>query len=437
MSYEQGEKHYNNNEYIPAFKILAPLAFKGDKRACHLVGKMMRYGDGVPKDIARGIDWLEKAANEDYTPSQFSLGYLYAYGDRKTNYAPNYDKAVFWLEKAAKKDHAEAQCTLGIIQGSPVLDSNITPKRIQIASEWLNSAIKLGFDNATEALIALQQQYSDCFNQLEKKKVYVQCVQIIKECENKMPKTMIHLGRMYCEREYCDVPVPYKYEEGLELIERGIQLIESKPNEFGELSGMEYFDIGQSIFAARKGEGGKKIKEAMIKGIEYAEKGRDLGAQDTLYMMLAYQAEDEIPSDIPMTIDGMIDSMKQELETHEDKINAHNRVIKGMESLERMELEFMIQLLRAIVQSNDIEKRLDEIREEKTYIRPDDLSRRVSLESERETLIEKLNDSAESLKILGDKLNQWGFNFVRKDNIISDPKGALRDAKRQLMALGE
>jgi hypothetical protein len=71
---------------------------------------MYENGVGRVRDYYKARDWYTKAALQEHSNSQVSLGNLYYRG----NIGKDYYKAFYWTEKAAKKDNVSGQYNLGL-----------------------------------------------------------------------------------------------------------------------------------------------------------------------------------------------------------------------------------------------------------------------------------------------------------------------------------
>ena len=96
-------------DYATAFKILEPLAKKGDATAQHNLAVLYQDGLGTKADAKQALHWYEKAAAQGEPEAQFMAGLMYSDG---IGTAQDYKKAAQWYEKAAQKGHAEAQNNL-------------------------------------------------------------------------------------------------------------------------------------------------------------------------------------------------------------------------------------------------------------------------------------------------------------------------------------
>ena len=90
------------------------------------------FGFGVEVDNSKALYFLEKSAEQDYIPAQVELGNLYLTTSGLGSDLDNYKKGIYWYEKAAQKNNAFAQLNLGIIQ--------MAQSNYQQALLWLNQA---------------------------------------------------------------------------------------------------------------------------------------------------------------------------------------------------------------------------------------------------------------------------------------------------------
>lgn len=60
--WEDGMAAYNRGDYVPAIKLVRPLAAQGNAKAQSLLGVMFRKGEGVPKSPKRAHMWFTLAA---------------------------------------------------------------------------------------------------------------------------------------------------------------------------------------------------------------------------------------------------------------------------------------------------------------------------------------------------------------------------------------
>ena len=80
---------------------LSKAAEAGSGRAMNLLGLCYDRGQGVPKDMAKAVEWYTKAAEKGDTNGMHNLGGFYDEKGEK-------DKAVEWYAKAAQTTGHEA-----------------------------------------------------------------------------------------------------------------------------------------------------------------------------------------------------------------------------------------------------------------------------------------------------------------------------------------
>ena len=131
-----------------AFENRRAQAEAGDAAAQYALAMQLRFGVGVPQDLAAGAAWLLRAAEKGYLEAQFTLGLLYQKGH---GVPQDYDKAVAWLLQAAEQDHRDAQFMLGLhYQGR-----NGEPRDDVEAVAWLRTAAEGGHPIAMSILSGL------------------------------------------------------------------------------------------------------------------------------------------------------------------------------------------------------------------------------------------------------------------------------------------
>lgn len=133
-----------------AMELYLRAAEQGHIPAMYDLGKNYVYGSCGVKDVALGIQWLEKAANSTddaassflaiknrveptISDAQYSLGVIYSAG---TGVLPNDSKAAEYYSKAAKKGHAGAEYALGLLYAS----GRGVQKDLALAKKYLNRA---------------------------------------------------------------------------------------------------------------------------------------------------------------------------------------------------------------------------------------------------------------------------------------------------------
>jgi TPR repeat protein len=89
-----------------AFEAARVRAAGGDVVAQFSLGSMLYYGS---EDTAQGIEWMRKAAAQQYAPAEFQIGQIYDFG---FGVAQSDRDALEWYRKAAAHGSAGAQRSL-------------------------------------------------------------------------------------------------------------------------------------------------------------------------------------------------------------------------------------------------------------------------------------------------------------------------------------
>ncbi len=192
---QQAMRHYNNGEFIMAFRIWLPLAQDkvvdaqfytammydmgkgversakdavhwyraaakgGNHHAQHNLGVAYADGEGIERDLKKAIYWWQLSASHGNTDSQYNLGMLYAMGN--TTIKRDFGKAHKWWRRAALSGDAMAQYNLGSLfaNGDGVL------KNYCEAVKWWEKSAKNGFSQASMALqlIVEKDDYKACW----------------------------------------------------------------------------------------------------------------------------------------------------------------------------------------------------------------------------------------------------------------------------------
>ncbi len=107
-SLEQGKAAYSGRDYVQTLRILLPLASQGNPKAQAILGIMYDYGQGVPKDRVKAIEWYTKAALQGVAVAQQQLGGKYFLGQ-------DYQEAARWWHLAAANGRVASQYNLGVL----------------------------------------------------------------------------------------------------------------------------------------------------------------------------------------------------------------------------------------------------------------------------------------------------------------------------------
>jgi len=71
--WEDGMIAYNRGDYVPATKLIRPLAQAGNVKAQNVMGMMYRKGEGVARSSARAFMWFSLAAKRGDTTAKVHL----------------------------------------------------------------------------------------------------------------------------------------------------------------------------------------------------------------------------------------------------------------------------------------------------------------------------------------------------------------------------
>lgn len=83
------------------------LANQGDAKAQYELGYAYYYGEGVPENEERGIEWLLYSAKQGNADAQYELGA--ALYDENIKGSDKQPTVVEWLTKSANQNNADAQ----------------------------------------------------------------------------------------------------------------------------------------------------------------------------------------------------------------------------------------------------------------------------------------------------------------------------------------
>ena len=96
---------YEKGDFAQAFKLIQPMATKGDAEAQLNLGIMYFNGQGVPQDYKQAVDWFRKAAAQGDADSQTNLGNMYYDG---LGVPQDYVRAHMWFNLAAVQGDSDA-----------------------------------------------------------------------------------------------------------------------------------------------------------------------------------------------------------------------------------------------------------------------------------------------------------------------------------------
>lgn len=134
---EQGLAAYEAKKYEDAYRLLSPLAEKGNVEAAYRVGRMYEKGNGVSKDLTLAAKWYRQAASRGHAEAQYrvAVGYTYGLGGLNKDDA----EAGRWLKKSAEGGYKKAQKMLAEAYARGELGFSRDEK---LAQHWRNKAGK-------------------------------------------------------------------------------------------------------------------------------------------------------------------------------------------------------------------------------------------------------------------------------------------------------
>jgi hypothetical protein len=124
-------------DYAEAFKLLKPLAEKGEARAQSELGLIYMLGKGVPVDRKEALRWIKLAAENGDSAAQANLGTMYLEGQIAQQ---DFKEAMKWNLLAADKGVATAQANIA----SMFYDGSGVAQDYKEATKWMRLAAKQG-----------------------------------------------------------------------------------------------------------------------------------------------------------------------------------------------------------------------------------------------------------------------------------------------------
>jgi len=107
---DDAQDAYKRGDYETAYRLLQPLAERGDSAAETDLGFLYANGQGVQRNYAEAVRLYRLAADRGYGPAQRNLGWMYADGH---GVGRSYIEAAHWFKLAADQGDDEAQNDLG------------------------------------------------------------------------------------------------------------------------------------------------------------------------------------------------------------------------------------------------------------------------------------------------------------------------------------
>ena len=143
-------KIYLNNRGIEIFDITPKrlkstwekLAVQGHAYAQYFLGIV---NENVLVNFKTGRYWYERAAEQEYSPAQYSLGAMYEFGEGGPR---DLEIALIWYKRAATNGDVNAQSKLGAMYKKGYM----VPRNFKIALKWHRLAAKQGHARSLDAL---------------------------------------------------------------------------------------------------------------------------------------------------------------------------------------------------------------------------------------------------------------------------------------------
>ena len=146
--YERGLSAYNRADYETALLEWDVLAQFGEPKAQFGLGVMHTFGQGVPQDHTRAMDWYRRAAERGHAGAQLFLGHGLESGNGAEQ---NLEEAFFWFLRAAEQGESRAQNNLGRLYET----GRGTDPDPDIALYWYEESARNGNTNARKNLARL------------------------------------------------------------------------------------------------------------------------------------------------------------------------------------------------------------------------------------------------------------------------------------------
>lgn len=132
---------YTTGDSAKAFKLLKPLAEKGDAGAQNNLGHLYLGGvEGVPRDITEAMKWYRKAAEQWHASAHFSIGMSYLLGLGLLE--QDYEEGFKWIRKSAEQGYEYAQYFLGNAYAKGW--GEVIPQDDDEAAKWMRKSADQG-----------------------------------------------------------------------------------------------------------------------------------------------------------------------------------------------------------------------------------------------------------------------------------------------------
>ena len=136
---------YKAKQFAEAHAIARPLAEAGNPLAQTLVGRVLIYGEGVAADAPAGLEWLRKAAGQEYSIAQANLGAQYMEGKIV---ARDDAEAYRWFRRSAYHGYVAGQHGFAFCYDA----GRGVAKDEAEAARWYRKAAEWGYSPSQHAL---------------------------------------------------------------------------------------------------------------------------------------------------------------------------------------------------------------------------------------------------------------------------------------------
>jgi TPR repeat protein len=106
---EDARRAFTRGDYATEYRLLRPLADRGNAEAQSMVGAQYAYGWGVPQNRVEALEWFRRAAEGGIAMEQRMLGEWYHFGNDEFGVLQDNAEAAKWLLRAANQGDSAAQ----------------------------------------------------------------------------------------------------------------------------------------------------------------------------------------------------------------------------------------------------------------------------------------------------------------------------------------
>jgi TPR repeat protein len=145
IALEGADNEFEQGEYQNALKSFEPLATKGNGHAQVMLAQIYLGQTGVPRDVARALQWVQKAVAQNYPQGLILLSIMYLKGD---GVPEDPVQGLALIRRAVALDSAEAKLQLGMmfLQGLGVKKDPLE------ARNWVMASARQGLFGAQVVL---------------------------------------------------------------------------------------------------------------------------------------------------------------------------------------------------------------------------------------------------------------------------------------------